>query len=491
MKIDKQKLIELLVENTGLEPDAVESQLEQLITKIREAAEKGKALEIKSFGMFYYSQQGDLKFDPSEDLETEVNHKYAGMEPVEIKKPESTVDDPLTRDPKPTDETTDGEEIDTDRKPAADWKEDEDGDFKKTAETDETAPSDAPEIPLKASEEKKKEKPEDEIKAEEDDAPDKQEKPADEDSVLAKKDEEKSNEKTDDEEKEAGDQDDFNPFSELGRILGDPDMADPQSEKEKALEREESIKSLFPELPEQEKKKKEKESKLKDEQKSKKQDRKPDTDIPGKKDTSVKTDSGKKPLEKSKSKKKSPKKKEKSPVTMILVSIVAALVLIVGVIVAMDTGLFGDSDTADDVAQFETDPPGAAAEPDPGDALEDEPEENGETELDPAEPEETGIEEETEEDSLYGLTGNSREIDANYYSIILHSMSSESNAQNMQEQLQQEGYRTVIASVSTEGQGTMWRVGIGQFPTIPEAQEAAGELPQNYRENNFIGLIQQ
>jgi hypothetical protein len=96
MKIDKQKLVDLLVKKTGMDLAQVEEQLNELIERIQEAAEKGKALEIKGFGMFYFSTEGDLKFDPSEDLQTEANYKYAGMEPVEIKKPRESSDDSVT-----------------------------------------------------------------------------------------------------------------------------------------------------------------------------------------------------------------------------------------------------------------------------------------------------------------------------------------------------------------------------------------------------------
>ena len=89
MKIDRAKLVELLVEKTGMDSDEIDSQLKQLIDRILDAAERGKALEIKEFGMFYFDENGDLKFDPSDELSTEINFKYAGMEPVELKPPRS------------------------------------------------------------------------------------------------------------------------------------------------------------------------------------------------------------------------------------------------------------------------------------------------------------------------------------------------------------------------------------------------------------------
>jgi cell division septation protein DedD len=85
MKIDKQKLVELLVEKTRMDEEEVKNQLEQLIERIIDAAKRGKALEIREFGLFYFDESGELKFDPSDELSTEISFKYAGMKPVELK----------------------------------------------------------------------------------------------------------------------------------------------------------------------------------------------------------------------------------------------------------------------------------------------------------------------------------------------------------------------------------------------------------------------
>lgn len=90
MKIDKTKLVDILVEKTGMERDEIESQLTELIDRIKAAAKKGKALEIKEFGLFYFDEEGDLKFNPANEFKTEINFKYTGMEPVEIKPPRET-----------------------------------------------------------------------------------------------------------------------------------------------------------------------------------------------------------------------------------------------------------------------------------------------------------------------------------------------------------------------------------------------------------------
>ena len=90
MKIDKKKLIELLVEKTGMQKKEIESQMDLLTDRILDAAGRGKALEIKEFGLFYFDQNNELKFEASEELSTEISFKYAGMKPVELKPERNT-----------------------------------------------------------------------------------------------------------------------------------------------------------------------------------------------------------------------------------------------------------------------------------------------------------------------------------------------------------------------------------------------------------------
>ncbi|NBC65635.1 MAG: hypothetical protein GVY07_08305, partial [Bacteroidetes bacterium] len=37
------------------------------------------------FGLFYFDEEGELRFDPADELSTEISFKYAGMKPVELK----------------------------------------------------------------------------------------------------------------------------------------------------------------------------------------------------------------------------------------------------------------------------------------------------------------------------------------------------------------------------------------------------------------------
>ena len=89
MTINRDELINLLVEKTDMNRNEVEQQLDELTSRIIDAANRGKALEIKGFGLFYFDEGGDLTFRASDMLDSEINFSHAGMEPVEIQPPKS------------------------------------------------------------------------------------------------------------------------------------------------------------------------------------------------------------------------------------------------------------------------------------------------------------------------------------------------------------------------------------------------------------------
>lgn len=83
MIIDNEKFITLLTSNLGIEQEKVEAYLKELIDDIQNAINEDEAYEIEDFGIF--SKLGNnILFIPSENLETEINYKYVGMEPLVI-----------------------------------------------------------------------------------------------------------------------------------------------------------------------------------------------------------------------------------------------------------------------------------------------------------------------------------------------------------------------------------------------------------------------
>lgn len=381
MKVDQQKLTEILANRSGLEPESVKNQLDELVARIKSAAEKGKALEIKGFGMFYFRENSELTFDPSDDLQTEINYKYAGMEPVEIKKP-----------------------------------------F---------------EAPEKSVREKESDSAEDQM--------------ADQDSGLNA--DENSSPKP---EKTEG------PVESENEKTGSTESRDKNKDSGQ-------IKS----------------------------------GLKNRDDSGISKKHGNRAI-----RNRGPKKREDS-VTIVMSAIVVILAVISVLILVLDREFMGNifnNDTVPGVTQMNPEQeetvsatdedasvPGAEETSDSLLADADTETETAAGGPDREQPLPSAIEEADlsgqPANELYGLYGTAGTVEDPYYSIILHSIRGEDRAEEIREELQNEGYRTVITSVNHEEMGLMWRVGIGQFESIPDAQNAAADLPQTYRDNNFIGIV--
>lgn len=98
MHIDHKKLIELLTDASGIEVEKVEQQIGELIEEIQQALDDDEAYEIEGFGIF--SGLGNrVLFIPSKELETEINFKYVGMEPIELEEDQVQKDPEEESDP--------------------------------------------------------------------------------------------------------------------------------------------------------------------------------------------------------------------------------------------------------------------------------------------------------------------------------------------------------------------------------------------------------
>jgi nucleoid DNA-binding protein/cell division septation protein DedD len=94
MHIDHQQLLELLAEASGLDAKTTQKQLNELTADIKQSLSEDEAYEIEGFGIF--SSLGNrIMFIPSKELETEINFKYVGMEPIEMDEPAPSFDDPF------------------------------------------------------------------------------------------------------------------------------------------------------------------------------------------------------------------------------------------------------------------------------------------------------------------------------------------------------------------------------------------------------------
>ncbi len=383
MTIDKEQLISLLEEKTGLEREQVETQLSELIGRIQKAAEENKAFEVEGFGTFSM-EDGSLQFEPEDTLETEINNKYAGMKPIELigafKEPESDEEVPEVNMSE-----AGSDDIDTEDKWAFD--------------------ADATE----------KEKEGQEIEA-------------------------TASDKELDEEK-----------PETEKATGAEEVV----KEEEQQDAEEVFDAVFGTTAEEpEKQQSEKESE-------------PPEDIE--------------------------KEEPRDPIGTIIVAVVVVLVIGVGGWLIYDFGLSGM--TNNEMSTTSPQPTETVAPTDDNTQSEEQPDQGEEgMELDQSQAVSTGEEDAeststTRQQNGYGLMGEPNQAITNGYTIVVHSLRDQQQAEQNRQQLQEAGYRALISQAQVEG-STYYRVGIGQFETVSDAQQAIGDIPKRYRDNNFIKRIQ-
>ncbi|MEO1021493.1 MAG: SPOR domain-containing protein [Bacteroidota bacterium] len=83
MHVSNEQFINLLAEALGKEAPKVKKQLKTLIKEINKALDEGDSYEIENFGVLSRLGSNTI-FLPDSNLETEVNYKYVGMEPIEL-----------------------------------------------------------------------------------------------------------------------------------------------------------------------------------------------------------------------------------------------------------------------------------------------------------------------------------------------------------------------------------------------------------------------
>lgn len=406
MTIDKDKLVDLLVDKTSMNREEVKTQLDQLIERILDAAKRGKALEIKEFGVFYFDEQGELRFDPSDELSTEISFKYAGMKPVELK---------------PERDTSIPEDIDEIEDDAEEAGVEEVGD---EDDDEEMFPDPFGEADTDEGEESK--------------------------PVFGAESEE-----TEDEEESPFDFDDEETDDDL--------ISDPFSDE--SLEQEEE-----PQAVDQ---KEESATKIAD----------------------IKPTASRRPV-----------KRRDNTGIFILIAIVIIAVLIgayfyyvslqsqssvdpmessptqmeYGVNENGNTGSNQTDLTTSQAANQETAQNQEASSTEQADANQGTEQGNVPNNAVPVS--------QTDQD-LFGLMGSVVEEANDGYSIVVHSFRNEENAQEAANQLRTDGGYRVIVNSRTVYENQVWRVSVGQFETLSDAQQATTRLPNPYNTQNFIQRI--
>ncbi|MCC5942376.1 MAG: SPOR domain-containing protein [Balneolaceae bacterium] len=91
--------------------------------------------------------------------------------------------------------------------------------------------------------------------------------------------------------------------------------------------------------------------------------------------------------------------------------------------------------------------------------------------------------------SSYGLMGYEEITLLGAYTIVLHSLQSYERAVEEMKEFREEGYKTTLWEYRFSDGTTTWRVGVGQFETVSDALSAINDLPEPYRNTNFITRI--
>ncbi|WP_340103436.1 SPOR domain-containing protein [Rhodohalobacter sp. 8-1] len=374
MTIDREELISLLEEKTGMTREDVEAQLDELISRILDASKRGKALEIKGFGLFYFDEGGKLTFRASDKLDSEINFSHAGMEPVELEPPKPGV-----------------------------------------APTSKKQPEEEPEM-----------------------------------------------ESADQEKESDSDQTDADDVFGIGKTLAGhvDDEDDDETEILKPFGK------LFQEEPS--------ESDVKPEPT-------PKEDI---------NKAGTAPAKKASDSKRKTASKSRDPMNTIIVVVLAGVFLFAAYFVFTEFINPPEQPETSQQQDVELEDPPVTAERDITAYTEPEPPQPvqvPEPEDDP-EPLDDPIDEVTTTDP-YGLYGDLAEPEGDVFTIVVHSLRDRGVAEQTADELRQEGFRITVNDRVVDGQ-TYYRVGIGQFPTIREAQQEATTLPEPFNNDNFIQRIQ-
>lgn len=96
------------------------------------------------------------------------------------------------------------------------------------------------------------------------------------------------------------------------------------------------------------------------------------------------------------------------------------------------------------------------------------------------------VEKPVEADPGYGLMEKYEPRLTRFYTIVIYSLSNESNANLETESLIKKGFRSFVNSYSTQTGTTLHRVCLGQFASFQDAKNSIVNLPQAFQKNHFI-----
>tara|TARA_R110000868_G_scaffold408293_5_gene691037 strand:- start:73420 stop:75108 length:1689 start_codon:yes stop_codon:yes gene_type:complete len=560
MHIDHNQLLELLVDTSGIEPEKAEQQVSELVEEIKHALADGEAYEIEGFGIFSSIGNRTL-FIPSKELETEINFKYVGMEPIELEEDQVAKEEESELDEDPF---ADLQEMDADPVSKRNPFEGLVDDFEESSSDDEEAEEDlifGVEATRKLEEEEFKPGPEEwgieahkegdkgankllsSLMGEDYTEPEEEETPFDD--IFGEEDEEDessteesvggldaelSNLMSDEvttlstDEIEAGiTDDDFTDIfgeetdDEAGELEEESELDTSEEELIEETETlDEALDELISETEEEEPIKTSVEEIDMDdfddpfldleEELSEESEEELEDVVPVITNISSGIEPTKKEEPKPKKEKPEKKKKDAQPAPVWL-WIVLGLVLVTGTTLGL--GYFSIINIPGITPQVATTvtsitPPPVTppvdeqiSEEQPDVTQQEEEVSTAQTPTPPVLEQETEIEVPTSKTAIpvpadqnkYGMMGVVNESANDGYTIVLYSLSVQSNAVAKQQELTAEGYRTLVMPIASEQYGTLWRVSIGQFASLTNAAIASESMDSKFKQSYFIKRI--
>lgn len=545
MHIDHDKLVELLVETSGIEKEKVEGQLEELVEEIKEAISEGDAYEVSGLGVFS-GIGNNILFIPSDDFATEINYKYVGMEPIEMD--DAASEDEDTSQPEDSDEPDlvadagedddpfggllDDEDEPAEESPSFELDENLDEPIDEEASEDvEEFADEEEEAPFDFADEELEDDTEEEITDAEEPKPGPDKWGIDtykDDSaertfsgLLGNKDEDDSEDSEDSDEElaaelskqlgEEGEEDSLN------ALFGGADVEE-ELEEEDTLNKEEED-DPFAALAGDE----EEDDDSEDIIDSDVIDEGRDEIIPVIKNLASEEAKQKRaqkeeaPEEEAQEKESKRSRKPKRPATSrdskgapVLLWVLLIIVLLAGGTYGL--GYFGIVNvpgiTPETPQQASVTQPGPVTVP-PADETpaqenqtnqqqtDTQPEDNAPAQEIPQNPpQEQAPQNQVSQNkaipagqSLYGLKGVVNPNANDGYTIVVYSLSSERNAKATERELSNSGYRVLLATIPSQQYGQLWRVSLGQFESMRTAAIAAETLDSPLSRNYFITKI--
>lgn len=455
MKLNHEELVGMLARALDTDEGAASQALAAWVEYvIRETEEKGSC-HANGLGTFH-REDGKLAFRPDEKLALEVNHKFAGMSAIEVSAPTSS----STRMPKEPDEQKKPDEEDPfgpqDAGDEGDVRKRESGEDQKSGYEPEEEPEEVPE-PEKLPEQ----------------VPEPEEEPEPEPEPVAATGSEKHDEQAD----KAAESEELEATTEDAEAEAEKEEVKAETEEEAGKEEAEGEKTDSRAAAD------------------------PDARYKPMEDDRVAVSQQIKPGG-------TRRKRERNRDKMIWLLPIAALI-IAGILLFFHfDGQRLERENAGDLSAFQEQMPAPAPVPAPDEADDEEvahefvPSPEPEEDVTPDETADPSARLSTEpgsetaadlsetafEDDIfpYGLMGPEDEVLIGAYTIVLHSVRNERKSEIEKQRLEEQGYKATRWSVELQSGVTTWRVGVGQFKSVSDAEDAVEKLPEPYQSNNFI-----